>query len=140
MAGDDGAGIAVVRHIREMPPPAGVEVIEIAEPSALIPLLTDRVSPVVLIDAIVDAGEPGRVLRLRPGGGARRARLLSSHGVGVLEAIDLALTLNPDDFPQKVEIIAITIARPAAYGAALSPEVARVVGQAAGEAVRLAGM
>lgn len=140
MAGDDGAGIAVVRHLREMPCGDWAEVMEIAEPSALVPLLTDGASPVVLIDAMVDGGEPGLVVHLRSGAGARRPRLLSSHGIGVQQAIDLAMTLNPDDFAQRVEIVAITIARPAAYGAGLSPEVARAVERAAIEALRLAGI
>ena len=140
MAGDDGAGIAVVRRLCEMPSADGVEVMEIAEPSALVPLLTDGASPVVLIDAMVDGGEPGRIVHLRSGAGAGRSRLLSSHGIGVQQAIDLAMTLNPDDFAQRVEIVAITIARPAAYGTGLSPEVARAVEQAAIEALRLAGI
>ncbi len=139
MAGDDGAGIAVVRHLREMSSDAGVEVMEIAEPSALVPLLTDGASPVVLIDAMVDGGEPGRILHVRFGAGEHRSPLLSSHGLGVLQAIDLAMTLNPDDFAQRVEIVAITIARPAAYGTGLSPEVAQAVDRAAIEALRLAG-
>jgi len=139
MAGDDGAAIAVVRQLRERASGAGVEVMEIAEASALVPLLTDGATPVVLIDAMVDGGEPGRVVHLRPEIGARQSRLLSSHGLGVLQAIELAMTVNPDDFAQRVEIIAITIARPSAYGAGLSPEVARAVERAAGEAIRLAG-
>lgn len=138
MAGDDGVAIAVVRRLREMAPRDGVEVTEIAEASALVPLLTDGVSPVVLIDAMVDGGEPGRVVRLDGDVGARRSRLLSSHGLGVLEAIELAMTINPGDFAQRVEIIAITIARPAAYGSELSPEVARAVDRAAIEALKLA--
>lgn len=140
MAGDDGAGIAVARRIREMPLPAGVEVSEVAEPTALVALLTDGANPVVLIDAVVDGGKPGRVLHLAPGAHARRARLLSSHGVGVLQAIDIARTLDPDRLARRIEVIAITIARPARAGEALSPDVARAVEKAAAEALKVAGL
>ena len=76
---------------------------------------------------------------MRSGAGMHRSRLLSSHGLGVLQAIELAMTLNPDDFAPRVEIVAITIARPAAYGTGLSPEVSRAVERAAIEVLRLAG-
>lgn len=138
MAGDDGVGIAVARRIRQMRPPAAIEVVEVAEPSALLPLLTDSASLVVLIDALVDGGTPGRILRLGSGAGARRGHLLSSHGVGVLEAIELARSLDPENLAQRIEIIGVTIARPARYGEELSPGVARAVERAAAEAIKLA--
>jgi hydrogenase maturation protease len=138
MAGDDGAGVAAARRVRELS--AGIEIVEVAEPSALIPLLRDGADPVVLIDAVVDTGAPGRVLHLEPGMQSRRAKLLSSHGVAVMDAIELARILDPPRGAPRIEIIGITIGRHTRHGDALSAPVAAAVEAAARAAVRLAGV
>ncbi len=139
MAGDDGVGIAVARRARELHGRADLEVIELAEPSALVPLLTDGASPVVLIDALVVGGEPGHVLHFAPERDRRGARLLSSHGVGVRDAVELARTLEPERVAEKIEIVGVTIARPSRYHDALSPAVAAAVERAAALALELVG-
>jgi hydrogenase maturation protease len=138
MAGDDGAGVAAARRVRELS--AAIEIVEVAEPSALIPLLRDGADPVVLIDAVVDTGVPGRVLHLEPGMQSRRAKLLSSHGVGVMDAIELARILDPPRVAPRIEIIGITIARASRHGDALSAPMAAAIEPAARAAVRLAGV
>ncbi len=141
MAGDDGVGLAAARRARELSARPDLEVIELAEPSALVPLLTDGASPVVLLDALAGGGEPGRVIRLAPEGGRRGigARLLSSHGVGVCDAVELARTLEPARVAAKIEIVAVTIARPGRYRDTLSPAIAAAVDSAAALALELAG-
>jgi hydrogenase maturation protease len=103
-------------------------------------LLIDGANPVVLIDALVDGGEPGRVLQLAPKPGWRSAGLLlSSHGVGVCDAVELAKTLEPDTAARNIDIVAVTIRRPSRYRDALSPAVAAAIDKAAALALRLAG-
>ena len=138
LAGDDGVGIAIARRAREMCERTDVEVVELSEPSALVPLLIDGANPVVLIDALVDAGEPGDVRHFAPEPGWRSARLLSSHGVGVRDAIDLARTLEPEAAANNIDIVAVTILRPSRYGETLSPAVAAAIDKAAALALRLA--
>ncbi len=139
MAGDDGVGIAIARRAREMCERTDVEVVEIAEPSALLPLLIDGANPVVLIDAALGGREPGEILHFAPRPGWQRARLLSSHGVGVRDAIELAKILEPEAAANNIEIVAVTILQPSRYGGALSPAVAGAVNKAAALALRLAG-
>jgi hydrogenase maturation protease len=139
MAGDDGVGLAVTRRIREIGVPASVELCNVAEPSALVPLITGCEGPVVLVDAVIDQGEPGRIVRIAgSAGGKRRGRLLSTHGVGVPDAIALALALYPCEVSREIEIVGVTIGRPRQYGEGLSPPVAAAVDEAARMAIEIA--
>jgi hydrogenase maturation protease len=138
-AGDDGVGLAVARRLVTQRLPEGVMVIEQAEPSALITELFDGADCVVLVDAMVDGGESGRVVQIDlnetdPGG----SRLLSTHGIGLLEAIALARTLNEGAMPRRIAIVGITISQPARYGTGLSEAAAAAVARAAQLALDLA--
>lgn len=122
-AGDDGAGLAVVRALREMGPAPGVELFEVAEAVALVPLLeTDQ--PVVLVDAAVTGPRPGSVLDLTPEQLATTGVTpASSHGLGVGEAIELARILFPETLSPRISVVGIAIARPDGYRQGLSAEV-----------------
>jgi hydrogenase maturation protease len=136
MAGDDGVGIAVTRRIRELGVPANVEVCDVAEPSALVPLLAGRV---VLVDAVIDRGKAGRIVRIAGRTEKKgRGRLVSTHGVGVLDAIALASALCPGDESREIEIVGITIGWPLACGEGLSAPVAAAVDKAARIAIEIA--
>jgi hydrogenase maturation protease len=182
-AGDDGVGIAVVRRLKKMALPDGIEVVEIAEPSALIDSLLGGADPVILVDAVVGGGEPGRIVQFEAGdalalGGplkkltsepspARRGSckksaraaprtlsrnqagegfsqpleggtLLTTHGVGVLEAVRLARRLSPETVARHVHVVGVTIERPRRYGEGLSAAVGAAVERAAETALRLA--
>jgi hydrogenase maturation protease len=138
-AGDDGIGIAVARRLGQMKLPDGIEVIESAEPSAIIAQLIDGARRVVLIDAIVGSGSAGRVLEIDPSQTASfNGRPLSTHGIGLLEAIELARTLNEATIPERIVIVGVTIERPRKYEAKLSDAVAAAIQPAAELALRLA--
>lgn len=138
-AGDDGIGIAVVRRLNTMAIPEGVEVIERLEPSAVINQLTDGVERVILVDAIVDGGGSGRVLQIDPSQvNATNGQPLSTHGIGLFEAIDLARTLDQAAMPRQITIVGITIEQPTRYRAELSESVAAAIPAAAELALRLA--
>jgi len=133
MAGDDGVGLAVVRHLRKLALPERVELMETADPSGLPPLLEDA-DLVVLVDAVAGAGRPGRVLHLTPAGLQADGPCGSStHGLGVGWAIELARTLSPDRIPWRIDLVGISIERPRCLSEGLSAAVAAAVPRAAEE-------
>ncbi len=134
-AGDDAVGLAVAERVRALAP-AGVEVLELDDASHLVDLL-EGPGRVVLVDALVGGDEPGRVHSLPPealewGG----LRALSTHGMGVTEAIALARALHPRS--ARPWIVGIEIAAPDAFETRLSPEVFAAVDRAAEMALSLA--
>lgn len=125
LRGDDAAGIAVVRTLRER---RGVQVIEQeGEAAALLEAL--RGAAAALIVDAASGSEPGRVRRLDaaaqplpPGLGA-----CSTHGIGVAEGIELARALGV--LPAIGVVYAIEGSSFEA-GDAMSAAVARAVGEA----------
>lgn len=125
-AGDDGAGLAVFAALRRGHTPAGTEIVAIADASALIELLAGP-ELVVIVDAVL-ATPAGAVIELPPealatAGGAR----VSSHGVGVAQAIELArIAAHPAPLPA-IRIVAIAVDRSQLQRRGLSPAVAAAV-------------
>jgi hydrogenase maturation protease len=137
-AGDDGVGIAVLDWLRERGVAPAVELAEAWEASGLGALL-ESPGPVVLVDAVL-APAPGRILELTPAqlDDSRRTPV-SSHGIGVAEAIALARLLAPDRLSPALRIVGVTIARPRHHTSRLSPAVAGAVPRAAARALALVG-
>jgi hydrogenase maturation protease len=99
-AADDAAGILAVASARqELERLAGVEVVGRAAPLGLVHLL-EGADAVVVVDAIRTPGggrDPGTVVRAEAGPDGLPAELrssLSSHGLGVAEAVALAAALG----------------------------------------------
>jgi hydrogenase maturation protease len=96
LAGDDGAGPAALRRLRERGLPAGVDAVDSgADPLNWLAELgpADRV---VLLDAVDMGLAPGSVRALDPGeGGVAFEGRLSLHGLGVGEALGVARRLWP---------------------------------------------
>jgi len=132
-AGDDGVGLAVARALAAR----GVAVRETADASLVLALL-EAERDVVVVDAVVGGGAPGSVIRLDPGALASGPTPLSSHGLGVAEALELARALYGTDVAARVAIVGVAIARPGTTGIGLSPAVAAAVGPAAALAAALA--
>jgi hydrogenase maturation protease len=137
-AGDDGVGLAVLEALGAGGMPADIELVRAAEDVALVSLL-ETPAPVVLVDAVV--GTPaGEVLELAPADLARRGvRAVSTHGIGVADAVELARTLTPAAVSPSIRIVAVTIERPAHYSQHLSPAVAAAVPRAAARVRALLG-
>ncbi len=133
MAGDDAVGLVVARELARR----GMTVRESTDASVLLSLLEEG-RRVVLIDAVVGGGEPGDVLRLECGSLASGPMPLSSHGVGVAQAIELARVLYGDASVSGVSIVGVVIERPEGLGGMLSPRVASAVSRAADLASSLA--
>lgn len=128
--GDDAAGRALARALRaELP--ADVAIAECdGEATALLSLLEDA-RTAVLVDAALSGAPPGSVRRFE----VERAPLpaedfaLSSHGIGLSQALELARALGR--LPARCTVYAIEGERFEA-GAPLSPAVAAAVGEVAG--------
>jgi hydrogenase maturation protease len=129
-AGDDGVGASVIRELESRSLPDGVTLRHLGEPSALVELLmAPRV--VVIVDAVL--GTPaGEVIEpsIRELASSAPIRL-SSHGVGVTEAIALAETLNGAAAMPEIRIVAVTILRPDRYHLGLSSEATGAISRAA---------
>ncbi|HEV3114278.1 MAG TPA: hydrogenase maturation protease [Candidatus Binataceae bacterium] len=136
-AGDDGVGLAVIHKLREFD--GQVDLVELDEPTRLIDLLADGADPVVLVDAVLDDGPAGRVLLIdsqTPSGHCQH--LLSTHGVGVMEAIELARITHPDDVAGRIFIVGVTVQETSRRGRGLSAAVEAAVQHGAEEALKLA--
>jgi hydrogenase maturation protease len=134
-AADDGVGPAVIDVLREAGAGEGVELCEVAEPSALLPLL-EGARRVILVDAALGGGAPGTVHVLAPEAlAAGDIAPISTHGMTVGQALGLARVLSPEDVCPDISIVAISVERPACLAYGLSPEVKAAVPRAA-EAVR----
>lgn len=132
-AGDDGVGLAVAREIAGR----GVAVRESADASILLALL-EAGHRLVVVDAVVGGGPPGSVIRLAPDALGSGPTPLSSHGLGVAEAIALARMLYGPRIVAELAIIGIAIDRPRVHAVGLSPAVAAAVGPAAALVAELA--
>jgi hydrogenase maturation protease len=123
-AGDDGVGRAVAEALAA----SGIPAKGVDDGAGLLNVLAGDASTVLVIDAVVGGGPPGTVHVLRPEAFDAAFRPVSSHGVGVLEAIHLATRFNP---ALDVTVIGVSIDPPSSLGEGLSPEVAASVGEAA---------
>jgi hydrogenase maturation protease len=136
-AGDDGVGLAVLERLRASVP-GGVELCVAADATDLLALLATP-SPVVLVDALL--GEPaGEIREVAPEAlDARSATAVSSHGLGIGEAIATARALYPETIAPRISVVAVVIGRPSSCRKGLSPRVAAAVDGAAALAISLAG-
>ncbi len=129
VAGDDGAGLAVLDELRRRVLPQDVELRSLAEASSLVPLLETR-RLVIVVDAVVGP-EPGAVLVLSPADLARGSAMsVSSHGIGVGQAVELARTLYGEALSSRIDIVGIAIAPPNRYAEGISPVIQAAVGSA----------
>jgi hydrogenase maturation protease len=137
-AGDDGVGLIVLARLRERGVPEGVDVVCAPDGAALVELLETR-APVVVVDAVL--GTPaGEVLELVPSDLARRGlRPVSTHGLGVADAVELARVLAPDTVSPAIRLVAVTIERPVRYEQRLSAAVADAVPRAVERVLELVG-
>ena len=128
--GDDAAGPAVIRRLRTVGLPEGVTTLEMRDPSDLVAVL-EQEDEVIVVDAVV-GGPAGAVIELDPDQVDPAAPLaVSSHGVGVLQAIALAKHLAGGRPIAHTRLIGVGIEPPRGYRPGLSPEVAAAVQHAA---------
>ena len=126
-AGDDGVGPAILDRLREIAPPR-VELVELAEASALILMIGSPV-PLVVIDAVViDGRSPGDLVELDAADLPPRTRALSTHGIDLPQAIAIGRTLAPlGPCAPAIRIVGVVIAPPDGITSGLSPRVADAI-------------
>ena len=105
--GDDRIGWQVVALLVEDSLPAGADAVSCENPGRdLLPLL-DGMPHVILVDALRGAGRPGEILRCTRDDLAKAPDRWSSHGLGVVDMLDLAASLGC--LPARLEIIGIEV-------------------------------
>jgi hydrogenase maturation protease len=131
--GDDGAGREVARRLRALGGAASVEECD-GDVSRLLEHFAGR-DEVILIDACVSGAPAGTVRRIDVAQTPLPCGTfgLSSHGVGLAEAVELSRALG--QLPRRCIVYAIE-GETFEAGAALSPAVARAVGEVVAQARR----
>ena len=133
--GADRAGWWVVDGLRGRVP-AQIELVALDRPGAALINWMAGVDHLVVIDAVVDGGPPGRTLRISPqqlddGQGA-----LTSHQLALTATLQLARTLNA--LPSRVEIYGVSIADPNLDGELVKLAAARLANDLSSELARIA--
>ena len=134
---DDGAGPAVVASLRGQVPKGTQLLVSDGEPARMIEAW-EGMPLAVVVDAVrADPAVPGRLHRLvldRAAAGAPRT--VSSHGLGLEDAIGLALAL--DRMPGRLIVHAVEAAD-LSQGAGLTPAVAAAIDTLAAAVLRELG-
>lgn len=129
-AGDDGVGIEVLRHLGDMVLPSDVTLHEVVEPTQIIDLV-QTAERVIVLDALLGPGAPGDVRCVAAGElDSEALASVSTHGLGIGQAIALARILEPAGVSPAIVIVGVTIRRPRRQAEGLSPAVARAVPRA----------
>jgi hydrogenase maturation protease len=126
---DDGVGPAVVGQLRDLVPPGVRLVITDGEPIRLMEAWTGAALAIVVDAVHAHPPQPGKIYRFvvdRPGTGQEPAA--SSHGLGLDDAISLAIAL--DRMPGRLIVHAVEAAD-LTHGAGLTPTVAAAAGTVA---------
>jgi hydrogenase maturation protease len=97
LRGDDGAGLAVARAVRDRARPGALTVRELGgDPVALLDAWQGH-HAVIVADTMRSGAAPGTIRRVDAGRDAlphRRGRASSTHGIGLEEIIELGRTLG----------------------------------------------
>lgn len=134
-AGDDAIGLVVARELQRSA--AQVETITAKDATELVDLLATP-ARVVVVDGVVGAGTPGRVFELDPAALDRGSAAVSSHALGVAQAVELARALHGASMTPEIRFVGVAITRPTRSGEGLSPAVQSAVERAARLALALA--
>lgn len=109
-SGDDAVGLLAVRAARAELERLGVEVREVGAGVHLLDLLQDA-DAVIVVDAVLAEGlEPGAIVRVEAGSAGLSTEIrsaLSSHGIGVAEALALAAAMSE---PPRVVLLGVGLA------------------------------
>jgi hydrogenase maturation protease len=129
-AGDDGVAFHVLDALHAEGLPRGVELCRAADATSLLSLL-EGAGRVVIVDAALGLA-PGSVEVLAPSDFELAAvSHLSSHGLGVRQAIELAQLLAPELVCRDIRVVAIGILQPRTLDLRLSPEATAAIPRAA---------
>ncbi|MGA2059897.1 MAG: hydrogenase maturation protease [Thermoguttaceae bacterium] len=95
LMGDEGLGVHAIRILQEQTWPAGVELVDGGTGGFnLLSYLSDYPT-VILIDAVMDGRDPGKVTIIKPQFLSDYPRTLAAHDVGLRDLIETAALLGP---------------------------------------------
>jgi hydrogenase maturation protease len=116
----------VLDELRRFRWPADTELHSVGDPTRIVSLLAGA-NALILVDAVLGI-RPGEVRHLDAATLAREHLFpVSTHGLGVTQALELARRLAPGDMPRHLDIIGIGIERAEPGALSLSPPVAAAV-------------
>lgn len=126
LAGDDAVGLRVAERLRSLDLES-VQVAFAASATDLIAGLTG-VRRVIVVDAVLGAGEPGHLHVATPEDfDAQHLVTITTHGLDLPAAVALARVLYPETVAPEIRIVGIEIERPERFAEALSPTVTAAV-------------
>ncbi len=128
LMGDDGAGIEVIRRLRQRKLPAWVELFEAGVQSFRLLAKLRGYNRAIIVDAM-RGGEPGRVYVLTPQELGKPGMIFSLHDFSLEHLISTARELYGEEFPEQIEIVGIGI-KAVEHRLGLSQEVERGVERA----------
>ena len=107
--GADRLGWAVIEALRGVPLPASVKLVSCNLPTELTPLLLEA-SRAIVIDALLGSGPAGTIHALSVGELPQARLRLTSHGVGLVDAVLLASALGMPE--ERLSILALDVVHP----------------------------
>lgn len=127
LGGDDFVGIRVVEELSYEVKEKNVEFLTTMDPSRIIYLL-EECDLMIVVDAVIGE-KAGEVYIIPPGDYPKHLKPISSHGFGVVFALETARKLGID-IDAKVRIVGISISEIAMYEDKLSQDVEKAVPKA----------
>jgi len=117
---DEGVGIRVTEHLKEISLPENVAVLDGGTGGFHLLELFQTYEVIIIIDATIDGREPGSIKVLEPRFSSDFPRSLGSHDIGLKDLLDSASILGNQP---KIYLIAITVSNIRDFGMTLTPEV-----------------
>lgn len=138
LAGDDGIGIHVINELRKTALPSNVQLFEGGtDPLRLLDLLRNT-TKVILIDAIIGAGNPGEIFILSPEQiDSQDIGPLSLHEFGLPQIFQLGYELFPQEMPQETLVVGIEAKNIDSCNPNLSPAVEKSIPHAVAAVLEL---
>lgn len=125
--GDDGFGHAVYQRLAQLPAPADLRLFDAGTPGPAALVLFQDCDEVLIVDARLSGGEPGRLGQPAPET-VMAETSLAGHGMGVGYLLH-ALAALPETMP-RIRIISAETATVAAFRPGLSAPLLRAVDEA----------
>jgi len=126
LMGDEGAGIHVIRQLREDKELADIEIIDGGTGGVQLLDFFFRHDLVILVDASMDQHEPGTMTRLEPIYSKRYPDTIMVHDIGLKNILD---ALHLLDKKPEIVLFTISISKVDKIGMSLSPKIRSVVPQ-----------
>jgi len=124
LMGDEGVGVHVIHQIDQGHLPRGVRTLDGGTGGFTLLGPMSEARRMILIDATVDDGPPGRVQRLTPRFSSDYPPTLTAHDIGLKDVLDAFYLM---DEALDVVLFAISVRPPFEFGTALSEPLAQAV-------------